>query len=157
MRSRRNSHHVAIDPFELTLWSGVGLHQASRLSVAPSFEWISEYSIHALSKLIKSKEKFDFIFIDGNHHFDGALVDFFLSDQLVSPGAFVAFDDMWMPSVRTVISFILSNRKYKIVPQPVSNMVVLKKIADDNRDWLHFEKFRIHKEGDDYSEANVWF
>src|SRR4051812_5281650 len=80
LRSRRNSHHVAIDPFEITQAHGVGLHQVKRLGAAPSFEWIPEYSIHALSRLIKSEEKFDFIFIDGNHRFDDVLVDFYLSD-----------------------------------------------------------------------------
>jgi predicted O-methyltransferase YrrM len=145
LRSQRNSRHVAIDPFEITNWGGVGLLQVKRLSVAPEgFEWIDECSIHALSRIIKSEEKFDFIYVDGNHRFDDVLVDFYLSDQLVLPGGLVVFDDMWMPSIRTVISFILTNRQYKIVPQPVQNMIVLKKIADDDRDWHHFEKFRVH-------------
>jgi predicted O-methyltransferase YrrM len=143
LRSRRNSRHVAIDPFEITAWGGVGLQQLKRLSVAPTFEWIDEYSIHALSRLIKNGEKFDFIFIDGNHRFDDVLVDFYLSDQLVSPGGLMAFDDLWMSSVRTVINFILTNRQYKILPQPVENMMVLKKLTDDNRDWLHFESFKV--------------
>jgi predicted O-methyltransferase YrrM len=149
LRSRRNSRHIAIDPFEISAWRGVGLYQVKRLSGAPDFEWIGDYSIHALSKLIKSEEKFDFIFIDGSHLFDDVIVDFYLSDQLVSPGGLVAFDDMWMPAVRTAISFILTNRQYKIVPQPVQNMMVLKKIADDNRDWLHFEKFRVYQNESD--------
>jgi predicted O-methyltransferase YrrM len=143
LRSKRNSRHVAIDPFEITKYGGVGLHQVKRLSAAPGFEWIADYSIHALSKLIKSEEKFDFIFIDGDHRFEGVLVDFYLSDQLVRPGALMVFDDMWMPSIRTVVNFILTNRQYKIVPQPVQNMLVLKKLADDNRDWRHFESFKI--------------
>jgi hypothetical protein len=84
------------------------------------------------------------------------VVDFYLSDQLVSPGGLMAFDDMWMPSVRTVISFILTNRQYKIVPQSVQNMMVLKKIADDNRDRLHFEKFIVHEDESD-SKLKEWF
>jgi predicted O-methyltransferase YrrM len=143
LRSRRNSRHVAIDPFEITAWCGVGLQQVKRLSVAPNFEWINEYSILALSRLIKSGEKFDFVFIDGNHRFDDVLVDFYLSDQLVSPGGLMAFDDLFMPSVRTVISFVLTNRQYKILPQPARNMMVLKKLADDDRDWRHFESFKV--------------
>jgi predicted O-methyltransferase YrrM len=143
LRPHVKSLHLAIDPFEITKFDGIGLYQVKRLGVASSFEWIGEYSIHALSRLIKSGDKFDFIFIDGDHHFDNVLVDFYLSDQLVSSGGLLAFDDMWMPSVRTVVSFILTNRQYKIVPQPVRNMIVLKKITDDNRDWLHFEIFKV--------------
>ena len=143
LRSRIGSRHIAIDPFEITLFCGIGLEQVKRLSTAPVFEWIAEHSIHALSRLIKSGEKFDFIFIDGNHRFDDILVDFYLSDQLISPGGLMVFDDVWMPSVQTVINFILTNRQYKIVSQPIRNMTVLKKFADDNRDWNHFESFKV--------------
>jgi len=143
LRSRLNSLHVAIDPFEITQWGGVGLHQIKRLNAALGFDWIAECSIHALSRLIKTEQKFDFILIDGNHRFDDVLVDFYLSDQLVSPGGLLIFDDMWMPSVRTVVNFILTNRQYKIVSQPIRNMMVLKKLADDDRDWCHFENFKV--------------
>jgi len=143
LRSRLNSLHVAIDPFEITLYGGIGLQQIKRLNAAVGFEWVAERSIHALSRLIKSEAKFDFIFIDGNHRFDDVLVDFYLSDQLVSRGGLMVFDDMWMPSIRTVANFILTNRQYKIVSQPVENMLVLNKLADDNRDWCHFESFKI--------------
>jgi predicted O-methyltransferase YrrM len=141
LRLGTNARHVAIDPFELTLWGGVGLQQVKRFGVA--IDWIAEPSIHALSRLIKDEARFDFIFIDGNHRFDDVLVDFHLSDQLVRAGGILAFDDMWMPSVRSVASFVLRNCHYKIFPQPVRNMLVLMKIADDDRDWRHFERFRV--------------
>jgi predicted O-methyltransferase YrrM len=156
LRSHTNSGHVAVDPFEITLWGGVGLAQVKRLNPTPNFEWISEHSIHALSNLIKSQLKYDFIYIDGNHRFDDVLVDFYLSDQLASPGGLMVFDDMWMPSVQTVINFILRNRQYEIVPQPIQNIMVLKKLSDDNRDWRHFESFKVPKGGDgDGNSANV--
>jgi hypothetical protein len=145
LRLRKNSRHVAIDPFEITSWGGVGLHQVQRLNGGQDFEWMEEPSIHALSKLIQSQKKFDVVFIDGNHRFDDVLVDFYLSDQLVSPGGLIVFDDLWMASIRTVISFILTNRHYKLVPETVSNSIVLEKVADDNRDWYHFRKFTIDK------------
>jgi hypothetical protein len=55
----------------------------------------------------------------------------------------IAFDDMWMPSVRSAASFIVRNCHYQIVPQPVRNMLVLRKMADDDRDWRHFEPFKV--------------
>jgi predicted O-methyltransferase YrrM len=143
LQSRGRSSHVSIDPFETTEFGGIGLYQVKRLSVATTFEWICEYSIHALARLIKTNKKYDFIFIEGNHRFDDVLVDFYLSDQLVSPGGFLAFDDMWMPSVQTVVSFVLKNRQYKVVAQPVRNVMVLQKIADDDRHWAHYEKFEV--------------
>jgi len=86
--------HVAIDPFEKTQLGGIGLYQTARLPYSVKFEWIEDYSIHALSGLIKQKAKFDFIFIDGNHRVDDALMDFYLSDQLLAPWVIIAFDDV---------------------------------------------------------------
>jgi predicted O-methyltransferase YrrM len=146
LSAQRDTCHVAIDPFEKTYLGGVGLRQVERLPYVTKFEWIEDYSIHALSRFIKQKTNFDFIFVDGNHRFDDVLVDFYLSDQLLSPGGIIAFDDMWMASVRTVISFIETNRQYEVVAQPIQNMVVLEKKTNDERDWAHFEHFKVHSE-----------
>ena len=126
LSAKQDSVHVAVDPFEKKYFAGVGLRQVARLPQRGKFEWIEDYSIQALPSLIKQKAEFDFVFIDGNHRFDDALVDFYLADQLLLPGGLVAFDDLWMRSVRTVVSFIETNRQYEIVAQPVRNMVVLR-------------------------------
>jgi predicted O-methyltransferase YrrM len=143
LQSRRNALHVAIDPYEVTSWHGIGLTQVKRLALGVSFEWIDNFSIHALSDLIRKKEKFDFIFIDGNHRFDDVIVDFYLSNQLLWPGGLVVFDDMWMNSVRAATNFIVNNRAYEVVPQPVENMLVLRKTNYDFRDSSHFNSFEV--------------
>jgi hypothetical protein len=144
LSSQQDALHVAVDPYEKTYWGGVGLRQIERLPYTGKFEWVEDLSIHALSRFIKQETKFDFIFIDGNHRFDDVLVDFYLSDQLLPPGGLIALDDMWMRSVRTVVSFVENNRQYDVVPQPAQNMIVLKKRADDERDYAHFEHFTVH-------------
>ncbi len=143
LRPRRNALHVAIDPYERSLWQGVGLSQVKRLASGVQFEWMENFSIHALSDLIRKNEKFDFIFIDGNHKFDDVIVDFYLSNQLLLPGGLVAFDDMWMNSVRSAANFIVNNLPCEIVPQPVENMLVLRKTGHDTRDWRHFNTFEV--------------
>jgi predicted O-methyltransferase YrrM len=135
--------HVAIDPFQKSYWHGIGLAQVKRLGFEYNFRWIDDYSIHALSDMIRQKERFDFIYIDGNHRFDDVLVDFYLSDQVLTCGGYIAFDDMWMRSVRTVVSFIQNNRAYMPIPQPSKNMIILQKQNDDNRDWSHFNSFKV--------------
>jgi predicted O-methyltransferase YrrM len=143
LRPRRNALHVAVDPYELSLWHGIGLTQVKRLASGVRFEWIENFSIHALSDLIRKKEKFDFIFIDGNHRFDDVIVDFYLSNQLLRPGALAVFDDMWMNSVRSATNFIVNNLPYEVVPQPVENMLILRKTGYDMRDWRHFNTFEV--------------
>jgi predicted O-methyltransferase YrrM len=136
--------HQAIDPFEKNSWRGVGLKQVERLKNANhKFRWLDTRSIHALSKLIEENEEFEFVFIDGSHRFDDALVDFYLADYVVRTGGLVAFDDMWMPSIRTVVSFVTNNRNYYLVEQPVRNMAVLEKTAPDSRNWRDFNWFEV--------------
>lgn len=134
------SRHIAVDPFEKTYWNGVGLFQVDKLGPKAKFEWKNDLSIHVLSDMIRTKETVDFIFIDGNHRFDDVLVDFYLADQVIHPGGIIAFDDLWMPSIQTVTNFVLSNRAYRIVAQPV-NIMMLQKEANDTRHWDHFVTF----------------
>jgi predicted O-methyltransferase YrrM len=143
LRSRNSSLHVSIDPFEKSRWGGIGLYQVQRLAYETRFNWKNDLSIHALSDLIREAAKFDFVFIDGNHRFDDVIVDFYLSDQILKPGGLIAFDDMWMPSIQSAVSFVLNNRDYALVPQPVGNMTVIKKKRNDDRDWRHFNNFSV--------------
>ena len=68
----------------------------------------------ALPQLCSQKEEFEFAFIDGSHLFDFTFVDFFFIDKLLAVGGHVAFDDLWMPAVRKVVSFVLKNKPYQL-------------------------------------------
>ncbi len=137
------ARHAAVDPHERAMYAGVGLRQVQRLGAQAAFEWREAFSIHALSDAIRRGERHDLIFIDGNHRFDDVLVDFYLADQVLKVGGIVAFDDMWMPSVRTAVSFVATNRAYRVVQQPEANMAVFQKAEDDGRDWRHYRPFQV--------------
>ena len=98
-----DGEHIALDPFQASLWHGVGATQARRLS-SKRFTLIEDYSIHVLSDFIRVGKSFDFIFIDGNHRFDDVLVDFYLADQVLEVGGLMVLDDTWMASIRTVLA-----------------------------------------------------
>jgi predicted O-methyltransferase YrrM len=136
--------HVAIDPHERSAYAGVGLQQVQDLAPLAAFEWRQALSIHALSDDIRQGERYDLVFIDGNHRFDDVMVDFYLADQVLRPGGALALDDMWMPSVKTVASFIALNRAYQVVAQAEPNVVIFQKLADDTRDWRHFVPFQVN-------------
>jgi predicted O-methyltransferase YrrM len=146
LRPQTNSHHIAIDPFEKTYWHGIGLAQVKRLGFHFDFHWIDDLSIHALSDLIRRGERFDFIYIDGNHRFDDVLVDFYLSDQALKLGGHIAFDDTWMGSIKTVANFIRRNRAYKEISEPGASMMIFRKEREDDRDWHHFTAFPVATE-----------
>jgi predicted O-methyltransferase YrrM/transposase-like protein len=143
LNQRDGAVHTAIDPFEKSIWHGIGLVQAGRLRTTARFEWVADYSIHALSRMIKDRDRFDFIYIDGNHRFDDVLVDFYLADQVMRVGGLMVFDDTWLESIQTVCNFVARNRAYQVVSQPVEDICVLRKLRDDDRDWHHFNRFEV--------------
>ena len=106
------------------------------------FEHVHEPSILALSKMCTEGVKSDYIYIDGCHNFDYALVDFFCSNLLLNVGGIVVFDDTWMPSIQKVISFIRNNLKgHQELTTPVDNVACFRKIKEDARVWDHFTPF----------------
>lgn len=138
-------HHMAIDPFQMTTWGGVGAAVAERLGLSDHFTFLEEYSEIVLPAMIEKKQEFQYIFIDGNHTFDAAFVDFTLSARVLSEGGVIVFDDMWMPAIRTVTSFVENNRSdFRRLESPVKNVAVFRRIEDDKRPWDHFVPFRVH-------------
>lgn len=144
LRGKENAKHVAVDPFEKSVWKSVGLTQVEKLGSPADFQWIEDYSIHALSDSIRQKQWFDFIYIDGNHRFDDIIVDFYLCDQVLRDRGLIILDDMWMPSIRSATNFVVANRFYRREPSAVNNAAVLRKLASDKtRRWDNFVPFGV--------------
>jgi len=122
--------HVAIDPNQSSEYGGAalallrqyGLEKYCRLMEGPAH-------IEA-PKLISEGVSLDFAFIDGWHTFDYTFIDFFLMDKLLRPGGVMAFHDSYGIPKRRVVSFILSHRKYRLLPyQKVPAFRAAKEIA----------------------------
>jgi predicted O-methyltransferase YrrM len=131
--------HTAIDPFQTDQWQGVGARHVGELGMQQSFRLIEESSFSALGALGAQKERFELIFIDGNHRFDDVLVDFTLAAQICSIGGHIILDDTWMPSIQTVASWIRTNHSdFREVRTPIERIVHFEKIKEDDRNWDHF-------------------
>jgi predicted O-methyltransferase YrrM len=107
--------HIAIDPYQEESFKGAGLANIERANLKDMLRFYQARSDEVLPELCARRERVDFAFIDGNHHFDYALVDFFFIDKMLNVGGHVAFDDLWMRAVRSVVSFVLKNTSYKLV------------------------------------------
>lgn len=138
---RGNGRHTAVDPFAVRDWHGIGLAKVRASGLADSFRFFEQTSICALPPLAQAGERFDLVYIDGNHTFDAVIVDFHLSDPLCEVGGHIVLDDMWMPSIQWATRFIVRNYAYDVVPQPIGNVLVLRKREDDRRAWDHFVPF----------------
>lgn len=143
IKANGSGTHVAIDPFEMTAWNGIGLQLARTCGMASSFRFLDERSSLALSRFRHEQAKFEVIFIDGNHRFDDVLVDFTLAAEICGHGGIIILDDMWMASIRKVVAFIRSNREdFTQVPTTVENIAVFRKISNKLREWNHFVDFK---------------
>ena len=138
--------HLALDPFQANQWHGVGALQARHFGMEQSFQLLEEYSSVALARLARLREEFEFIYIDGNHRFDDVLVDFTLSAEVCPIGGNIILDDMWMPAIRTAVSWVRSNRSdFREIPTPVGNIAHFERIGKDQRAWNHYVRFEVSR------------
>ncbi len=120
LRGNGGGKHIAIDPAQTTKWKSIGLLNVERAGLGDLVRFMEEPSHSALGKLLSEGQQLDFAFIDGSHLFDYTLIDFFFVDKMLRTGGMVVFDDLWMPAVRDVVSYVVRNRAYKRVPVPTA-------------------------------------
>jgi predicted O-methyltransferase YrrM len=100
-----------------------------------------------LPRLCAREERFDLVFIDGGHRYDDVFVDFHFARRLVAPGGNVVFDDTWLPSIRTVVSWVetnLSDQWQRLpAPQSLSLAAFEARAEPDRRRWDHFAPFGV--------------
>jgi len=85
--------HVIVDPFQTSDWQGAGRALLKRLGLDAGVEIIEDLSVHAVPALEKRGDRFDFVFIDGNHCLDYTLADVLVCDRVLRTGGFLAMDD----------------------------------------------------------------
>lgn len=133
--------HVAIDPFQAD-YDNCGLQNLERLGLAASLEFYAEPSHSVLPRLLGLGRAFEFIFIDGDHKFDGQFVDFYFAASLIEEGGFIVLHDTWMRGTSYLVNYVRANRKdFEPVPQSLRNIAVFRKRGADRRGWMHFEGF----------------
>ena len=94
--------------------------------------------------LADSAIRSSFLLVDGDHHFDGVLADFFMADQILSEDGFIVIDDARFPAIETLVQFIIHNRSdYEVSLLEIPNTAVLRKVSTDQRSWEHFAPFPV--------------
>jgi len=169
--------HTIIDPYQSTTWSNIGLTLIRKANLDQRMVFYERFPEEILPNL----GEIDFGFIDGSHLFDYTMMDFVLIDKKLRVGGLIGFHDLWMPSLKSMLRFILNNRSYTLVSevkkpkrirkkirrafrrfvaklphsnkvfsgnflQPfflgeMGNLFLLRKDANDDRDWRYFVPF----------------
>lgn len=108
LTQRESASHTIIDPFQSSNWDSVGVRTLRELGV-DFFDLVEQKSEIALPALLaKNEASYDFVFVDGWHTFDHALMDCFYSTRLLKVGGYLVIDDVTFPSVRRVVDYLLS-------------------------------------------------
>lgn len=137
--------HIVIDPFQSNYEYG-GLKNIERLGLKEQLTLIEKSSHIALPMLLAEGRNFDFIFIDGDHRFDGCFVDFYYADLLLQEKGYLLFHDTWMQPIQLVMNFIRQNRKdYIEIPTPLANFSLWMKIGSDTRGPMDHKGFYTSK------------
>ena len=107
------ARHTTIDPFQEESWRGAGRRALRDSGADGATELIEEESQLALPRLAAEGRRFGLALIDGDHRFDGAFVDLYFADRMLEPGGLIVLDDLWMPAIRSAVSFMETNLGYE--------------------------------------------
>lgn len=116
-----DGHLTSIDPFQLREqdgYAGAGVRVVEQAGFAARHTLLAEYDYIALPRLVEEGRQFRFVFIDGYHAFDYAMLDFFYANLLVPADGIVAFHDSGWPSIYRVCEFVERNVGYARVGPP---------------------------------------
>jgi len=147
--------HVAIDPFQRTIWDSTGIMSVQKAGLSNHFDLIEDFSYNTLPDLLHKGRKFDLVYIDGSHLFEDVFIDFFYLSKMLNPLGLLLFDDSTDNNVNKVIRFILRN--FKETYQPIdtfhyysnfdylkrrmvnfmrkNQLTVFRKIGKSDREW----------------------
>lgn len=139
--------HTAIDRFQHIVYKGLGLKNLSQNGIDMTrliFE--EEFSEIALPAKIKHEsERFGFAFIDADHSFEAAFVDFFYLSKLIRVGGVIAIHDTWLKAIQQLRSFIVENQDHfeeVLAMGETTNpsMFFFKKVKKERE--THYEQFK---------------
>jgi hypothetical protein len=101
--------HVALDPFQGTLWDDCGLLAIERAGLTEYLDFRPAFSSLELPKMLSGGERFNLVYVDGSHLVENVFVDAYYVARLLCEGGVVAFDDSTYPHVRKVVKFLRTN------------------------------------------------
>ena len=115
-------HLTSVDPFQLVPppegFGGEGVRRVEGMGLSHLHTLMPKMNYLALPELVDAKRQFDFVFIDGYHSLDYAMLDFVFADLLLITGGMLVLHDSSSKAVYKVCQFIEHNRPYRSVGPP---------------------------------------
>jgi predicted O-methyltransferase YrrM len=142
--------------FSSTLETGAGLstlifamRKCSHIAITPSKDEIEAIKEYAKSKSISldsvtfanessesylpraNLEELEMVLIDGQHAFPWPIIDWFYTAGSIKKGGILILDDIQIPSVNLLRSFLADEKNWKALEGCSSNAVAYRKLNDD--------------------------
>lgn len=137
-----NGMHTCIDPYQQKDYQDAGLTNLETLGFRDRVSFHQDLSHNVLPKLHAEGQKFDFIFIDGDHRFDRTFIDFYYADLLLAQEGYILFHDAWMRGTQLIAAYIRRNRpNYKQVRRVGVNLILFQKSGRAKTNWDDFKEF----------------
>jgi hypothetical protein len=102
--------HTAIDPYQSTVWDGVGMQCLESAGLQSFIELFEEPSALVLPRLLSEGRRFGLIYVDGSHLFEDVFVDAYFCARLLTVDGYLLFDDSSNRHVAKVLAFIDRNQ-----------------------------------------------
>jgi predicted O-methyltransferase YrrM len=99
--------HYAVDPFQTSYAGNMG-RNGKKEKPDHRLRFFETFPERPSSEL----PRVQFAFIDASHLFDLTMLDFVLIDKWLEPGGVLALHDAWLPAIKKVVRFVLTNREY---------------------------------------------
>lgn len=129
---------TSIDPFQKIQWNSFGLTVVKNIIKEQKLNtsnhiWDGSYSKNFFED---TKNKYDFMLIDGDHSYEGTMIDLLGSDKVLNKNGILAIDDSLHLNVKKALNnFVLNqnhknkkNIKYKLINQSVKTMNIYQKM-----------------------------
>jgi hypothetical protein len=113
-----DSTHTMIDPMQRELWRDIGLRNLKEAGFEDKVRFYREGSEITLPRLARDGATYDFIFIDGFHTFDHAMVDVFYSTRLLAEEGVLVLDDANWPSINKLVNYVAQFPCYEWIGGP---------------------------------------
>ena len=123
LRTSGGGHLTSIDPFQLLAppegFGGEGLAKVRSAGAEDMHTFLPQPDYLALPDLVRTGARFDFVFVDGYHSLDYAMLDVFFADLLLVPGGMLVMHDSTSVAVYKACQFLRHNKAYRSVGPPL--------------------------------------
>jgi len=107
--------HVVMDPWQFSHFHNAGVRVVKDAGEGAMIEFHEQPSELVLPRLLAEGRTFDFAYIDADHEFQAAFVEFFYCDRLLKPGGLLVIDDYDVHGVRLTCEFAELYHGYQLL------------------------------------------